>query len=346
MKKLSLVLFILAVARLIASRYPVGMFDEPGLGTYRSDELIFLKTYYLVEKGWNYYPAFSWAIEGDVRRIVLTSDIFQWRLPTLFYLWKVLANNGWQILWLFWVLALSSMAAIFLLMKKLANARVGVVVILLLIPYFADAFQYQSSFLFTEWWGWFPFMVALAALAYDKKLMAYSLFLMAVTIRELFIIPIICFFLIALLQKKNWLGFVTVMLLFGVFIWLHRVTVVHYMQGVEVTQATLWTRLHGFDKKSLMPMVAFMMRRYPLIQYKSNWLLLGLAGLSLRKINSKTEYLFAAGWSLFLVLPFISTSAYNDYWGILFMPTLLITIPLLGLPTLQKMLRRLSSGRW
>src|SRR3989338_7945708 len=106
-------ILILISAWVIASRYPVGMFEEPRLGTYRSDEMIFLKTYYLVEKGWNYYPAFSWAIEGDVRKIVLTSDIFQWRLPTLFYLWKVLANNGWQILWLFWVLALSSMSAIF-----------------------------------------------------------------------------------------------------------------------------------------------------------------------------------------------------------------------------------------
>ncbi len=318
-----------------ALKYSKGNFDEPGLGTYRSDEMIFLKTYYLVEKGWNYYPAFSWAIEGDVRRIVLTSDVFQWRMPTLFYLWRVLANDGWQVSFIFWICVMTTLTTIFLMVRKLAGWLAACMAVLLLVPYFMDAFTYQTSFLFTEWWSWFFLIWGLAAFTHQKRLMAYGLWLMAVIIRELLVIPLLVFFVVSLIQKRYRLGFLITLLFFGLFMWLHRGTVIHYMQGVELSRASLLTRFHGFDKQSFMPMLAFSMRKYPLIQYKSNWLLLVLAALSFgkflwrRKFDSKLTYLYVAGWSLFFTLPFISTNSYNDYWGILFMPILIATIPFL-----------------
>lgn len=328
-------LSIILAAYLVASRYPNGLFDEPRVGTYRSDEMIFLKTYYLMEKGWNYYPAFSWAIAGDVRGIVLTSDLFQWRFPTIFYLWNVLANTGWQILFLFWVCVLTTFTAAFLVVRKFTRLLPALVVVLLLVPYFIDVFHYQTSFLFTEWWGWFFLMWGLAAYIYDKRIMAWSFWLMAIITRELLIIPVVCFLLLGLWQRRDRILFLSLLVIFGAFVTLHRNMVVHFMQGAETSAVNPLTRFHIFDKQSFMPMIAFSMRRYPLIQYKSNWVLVGLAGLSLlhaiwkRLFCSKVIYVYVAAWSLLFLLPFISTSIYNDYWGILFVPTVLITIPLL-----------------
>ena len=65
----------------------------PAPKTYRSDEFIFLRTFYLVKDNLNYYSAFLDATKNDSRGGYLTKDVMMWRLPTVFYFWKFILKG-------------------------------------------------------------------------------------------------------------------------------------------------------------------------------------------------------------------------------------------------------------
>lgn len=310
---------------------------EPEMGTYRSDEFIFLKTFYLLEKGHGYYSSFREAVEGDARGIVLTNDAFAWRLPTVFYFWQLTAKDGIAILRNFWILVTLSLVAVYFLLRKFTNKKIAILGSIILIPYFVDTVYYKTSYLFTEWWAWFFMIFGLCFFVYDKKKLAFPLFILAVFSRELMMIPFLIFLIYSLFLRKNRLFFASVVVAFIALFLIHQTAVSSQFGKTEyvtnLSSAVL--RLHNFDRLSFLEMISFSMRQYPLVAYKSHYLLVlfGMISLGLnlvrRSKNKEIFLIFLAAWSLFLILPFITTSQYNDYWGILFMPTLLLSIPFL-----------------
>lgn len=306
---------------------------EPIAGTYRSDELIFLKTFYLVKSGQGYYQSFAQGVAGDTGGIVLTSDTFQWRLPTIFYLWKFTAIDGYFIFVNFWFLTLVSLICIYLILKKFIGSRFAFLGPILVIPYFLDTLFYKTSLLFTEWWAWFFLIFGLAFFLYQKKKAAFIFLLLAGVTRELMIIPLVLFFAYSLFLKKDRKFFLAIILLTILFFGFHAFNVNRQENIIPASGRSLFGRLHSFDKQSFLTMISFSMRKYPLVNFKSHYLIVLLAGVSLavnlaRKQTREVLYIFIAGFSFLLLLPFVTTSAYNDYWGALFMPTLILTIPL------------------
>ena len=99
--------------------------------------------------------------------------------------------------------------------------------------------------------------------------------------------------------------------------------------------SSIASKIHNFDKFAFLRTISFSMRKYPLVNVKSHYWLMLAAFISLLSnlINKRRKievwYIFIVGWSLTLVLPFIISGSHTDYWGILFVPTLLITIPLM-----------------
>lgn len=312
---------------------------EPKLGSYRSDEMIFLKTFYLMEEGEEYYKAFEIANEGDMRGKVMTNDVFTWRLPALFYFWKFTASTGKQILANFWILVFLSLISSYFLLRKFLNPWLALAGPILLMPYFADAFVYKTSFLFTEWWAWFFGIFGLTFFVYQKKLPAWIFFLLAVFTRELMIIPIIGFLLISFLFKKNRIFFLSIVFCFFILLFFHQRAVCAILElSVANNFSNLaFGRIHNFNKPVFFKMISFSFRQFPLVKYKSHFLIFATAFFSLvlnlyKNYNSKNitiYYFLIYGWSLVSILPFISSSRYNDYWGILFMPTLILMIPLI-----------------
>ena len=325
---------------ILFSRLNRDMFlTEPKLGSYRSDEMIFLKTFYLMEENENYYKAFKTANEGDMRGKKMTNDVFTWRLPSVFYFWKFTAESGKQILANFWILVFLSLISSYFLLRKFLNPWLALAGPILLLPYFADAFVYKTSFLFTEWWAWFFGLFGLTFFVYQKKLPAWIFLLLAVFTRELMMMPIISFLLISLLFKKNRIFFLSIIFCFFVLLFFHQKTVYEVLElsGGNNFSNLAFGRIHNFNKPVFFKMISFSLRQFPLVKYKSHLLIFAAAFFSLilnlyknYKIKNIAIYYFLIyGWSLAVILPFISSSQYNDYWGILFMPTLILTIPLI-----------------
>jgi len=333
-----LICFIILASFLkIIDYFPLPELTEPANKNYRSDEMIFLKTFYLMKKNKSYYEAFKQANEEDLRGKSMGKDVFTWRWPTIFYLWKFTANNGQHILRNFYLLALFSLIAVFLILRKFVNFKLAILGVFLLIPYFADTFIYQTSFLFTEWWAWFFFIIGLAFWLYQKIIPTWIFFFLAVATRELMIIPILFFLIYSFYLKIHRFFFFSIIFLFIFFLLFHQSEIYLPLANAEDNFNILaaLSRFHLPNKLTTQRILAFSMRQYPLIKYKSHYFIifLGILSLIINLIKKKKAkdiyYIFLAGWSLFLILPFITSSQHNDYWGILFMPTLILTVPLI-----------------
>lgn len=326
---LIIILYSVSLSILLFKNYQSLNLSEPQFGTYRSDEMIFLKTYYLVKSGHNYYDSFPKAAANDYANIKLDPDIFTWRLPTVFYFWQ-LAQNGYQILTLYWTLTILFFISIYLIIKKLYNSNTGLLAVVLVLPYFAGNLSYKTSFLFVEWWALFFFTFGLTFFFYKKLPVAWVLLLLALATRELMTIPIFSLLILSVLLKKNRIFFIALILFSLIIFAIHSHVVLSRFLDVQQT-STIFSRLHAPDKQSFLTMISFSMQNYPLTKYRVNLLLIVLAFVSLviniKKKGDKGIYYFLAPWSIFLTFPFITSSFYNDYWGILFMPLLISTIP-------------------
>ena len=333
-----LILFVVVFYSLKLNNFLNFDLDEPKLGTYRNDEMIFLKTFYLIKKGENYYQAFREANEADARIKKMTPDVFTWRLPTIFYIWNLTANDGFQIFRNFWILTAIFLICIYLILVRFIKPCLAILGPILLVPYFLDTISYKTSFLFTEWWSLFFFFFGLTFFLYKKTFSAGLLFLLAAITRELIFIPLFSFFIFSLFLKKNRLFFSIIIMFTLLFFIFHQQMV--FLQFKEFTSQTVnlfeVSRIHGFWKLGFQKMTAFSMRSYPLIKFKSHYWLIFLAFLSFlvnirKNKDPKIWYLFLIGWVNMLIFPFITSSQYNDYWGILFMPALIMSIPFIFL---------------
>lgn len=335
-------IYVVFSSLLIAKYVPLGIKTIPTPGSYRSDEFIFLRTYYGLKEGKGYYAAFREAVEGDARGIRLVKDVFTWRMPTIFYLWFIFAPSATMIPFLFVILSSIALVAIERIAAKFISSPLSVVSALILLPYFWDSFYYGTSFLFTEWWGMLFFILGLAFLFYEKSLWSWIFMLLAVTTRELFLFPLLLFQLISLLLKKNRLFFLSIIFSFFLAYFFHSLAV--SWQPVPDYRSTLVSRLHQFDSHLSRTMIAFSMRQYPLLRLQLPLFMVvtTLAGLIVgilrhgkHPLGQRYLYVFAS-ISLIAIAPFIADT-YNDYWGIMFMPLILTLFPifLLKLPLVR-----------
>lgn len=307
---------------------------EPKFQTYHSDEIAFLKTYYLIRSGHNYYDSFKMGMEGGFANIKLAPDVFTWRLPTAFYIWSLTTTNGYQILAQYWVLAILFLVSVFLIIKKIAGKNVGLLSTLLIVPYFAGNLSYKTAFLFTEWWALFFLTFGITLFLYRKFKAAWILLLLSVVTRELVIVPLAVFLLLSILSKKNRIFFASIIIVSLIFFYFHSHVVLSMFPNQSLSSTPFFSHLHMPDKQSSLTMISFSMQNYPLAKYRINLVIIALAAISLlvnakRRNNFESLYLFAVPWSFLVIFPFITTSQYNDYWGILFMPLLISTIPLM-----------------
>lgn len=337
--------FVVSMGLLLVTSYIVGVFvsntlydidlHEPKTGQHSSDEKIYLKTFYLVEQGTSYYSALDQANKSDIAGRQLSNDTFKWRMPTIFYLWTLTSRDGYGILRLFWMFVVLTLCSIYLILRKFLGFRLAILGPLLLLPYLADAVSYSTSFLLSEWWGWFFMTIAMCLFMYDKRAIAWPLFLLAGLSRELMLIPIICLVLVDYVLQKNWKYFGSIAVGIISALLLHHYSVGNYLQTEGGFRLSLITsRFHRFDLESFHATSSFLMRKYPFVNYRMPLVFSGLAVLALVKnLVVKTDrhvfYFLTSVWSLMICIPFIITGSHTDYWGILFMPWLISSIPLI-----------------
>jgi hypothetical protein len=302
-------------------------FAEPKVIT--NDEILYLQVFHLVKKGENYYKALPEAFQNDARKSKLVKDPFMWRPPTAYYFWTIFASNGKQIAILFWILAWASFVSIYFILKKIVPWQVSLFGPILTSLYFQDVFHYSTSFLFHEWWGWFFLIFALLFFTYKKLPFAIIFFTLSVLTRELFIISILTLFIYSLYLKKNRLIFIIPIAIFIIFFLFHLSNV----NNSYLPASPVFSHALKFNKISLLNMFAFSMREFPLINLRVNLFFIIISFVTtffciFKKQNEKINYLLLSFWGLILLLPFAAQN-YNDYWGIIFMPTLLAFSPII-----------------
>ncbi len=336
--KLNFIVIVLVVFYLVffffyslKAHFELSQFTEPVDKTYKSDELSFLKTFYLMEKGFNYYQAFYTSRLNMVEQDKLGQDLFTWRMPTIFYFWSLMANNGEQIFLLFTYLCLLFILFTFIFISRIFNGKTAAASIGFLIPYLNDTFRYKTAFLFTEWWGFFFFFFGLVLLEYKRKIRAVIFLSLAALTRELFFIPLFFLLVFNIFLKKDFKIFLSAVLIsvFGYIV--HFYFVSQMFSGEQ--NFSLLNRWHFYELDNLRTQISFSMRDYVYSGLKTHYLFVffGLISLIANAVIFKKTvviYILVTVASLLLILPMISIKE-NDYWGITYMPLILISIPLL-----------------
>lgn len=196
---------------------------EPADKSYIADELDYLKTFYLLKKGSGYYQARYEAqknIAGKEEERVWTKDIWGWRLPFVFYFWKLFAKNGLGIFNLFIILSACFFLSSYLIVKKFVKNNFALLSTVILLPYFLNAIK-STSFLFIAWWGMFFFAFGLMFFYYNHLFLSSFFFILAVISREHFIIPLASMFVLSVIFKKSKLVFLIPIIAFFLMILLH-----------------------------------------------------------------------------------------------------------------------------
>lgn len=331
-----LLIFTLS-ATLSSGETPISELKEPLDEKYSIDVKDNLKTYYLMENGMGYYTAYANAIINDSR--FDKPHTYHWRFPTTFYFWTTLANNANQIRTLYLTFSMFSLVSAYFLLKKFVGPTLALLSPYLLMPYFYSGF-FGNSFLFTEWWGLFPFLFGLTLLFYRKLAFATILFLISIFFREHFIVPVSLILFLRFLKTKNPYHLLFIYAATITFFVLH----VKNLSGIieKATQSTLPT-IHEFDINLLLSTLRFSTDlyglNYLLISFTTTVLsLFGLVFYKNRQRQSDNEqlanYALISVFVLFILTPLIGTRslegpAYSYYWGITFVPFAILFSPII-----------------
>ncbi len=300
------------------------------LYTYNNDPGAFLKVYQLLNSNVYYYEAIKIAHIGRFAQRTAPTDIWGIRLPTIFFIWSVLPGNGLSIYFLFLFLASSVLFVSYKIGERYLGPGVGILSAYLLFPYLHFAGRDQMM-LETEWWAVLVFILALFFLIRKKLFWATVLFSLTVMIRELYLMPLLLFLAYYLFKDRKILFvFLVPIASFVVLFLFHLIFASQYIDswgtlfaprvvplGWFLTRQTLAFASWEYLFFGLRPFLVFLVMAF-----------LGCLGVW-QKMKREEGLLLLIS---FLVFPVaflkIGTVPFNDYWGIMYMPQVLIFAPI------------------
>ena len=300
--------------------------------TYNNDPSVFLRTYQLMEHDIGYYESFKTAMLGRFDNQIFPQDIWGWRLPTLFLIWKLIPGKyGLSIYILFVTLASLILLTAFNIGKKYLGFPLGLLSSYLIFPYLHYGARDQM-FLETEWWSVFLFIFGLYFLLENKNIWAMLFFTLTVLIRELYVLPLGLMMVYSLFRERKLLPiFVIPLFSFSILFIYHAYRVNYYIPSRE-TIIALRTVSDGllFVQQTL----SFASWEYLLFDVRPFSVLLLTATIGCLFLI-KTKYKLDGKILLIAYLPFpiaflrFGTLPYNDYWGILYVPLTIISAPMI-----------------
>jgi len=303
---------------------------EPAPKSYFNDYLGFLRNFYLVERGYGYYEGLVITHSEDGRSSTIPQKVWNWRLPTYAYLWKILPGTGGLSVYVFF-LALPSVALYFTyrIGRVFLNPNQAVLVPYVLLPYFHYAAR-DLSFLEMEWWA-LPFLI-LAVFAIFKKRLNLLIITaaLAMLLRETFLIPMLIWSALMVISKNYKMART---LTFAVAIFLIALAL-HYFKVTQYISRSWDALIFGsklFDLNAFQQTLSYGSIDYLFFRFRPFLVSLVFAVLLL----ATSFYRRRVNWNLLLVpltalsmtiftLKFASIDA--DYWGVTYVSLLLISI--------------------
>jgi hypothetical protein len=314
--------------------------EESAKETYAFDGAIYLKTYYHMTRGMTYYEAMSLAFQQDQRFKTNPGEVLGYRLPTLFYLWKLLLPRG--ALWLnYGLIALTIFVIVsaFFIASRFLKPPLALVSPIFISTYFVNAGT-THWFSFAEFWGVAFCIIGINVyfLSSHKNLsrmetplvaLSMCLVLFAALIREqLVMIPFIMMISELFGDKKS-----------RALLWLIPIIVfvaalfIHYYQvkplvGKTTVNVSIWFSLKP-KFRYLLEIMRFnceLFLYYPYISFFA----VGAAIIgSLKTLSTKNKVMLSSLVVLpLIVFTFISS---GKYWGALVMPFAFLLAPFIML---------------
>lgn len=297
---------------------------------YNNDPGVLLATYKSVENGRDYYESYKQAQLGRFSQSIIPGDIWGWRLPTIFYIWKIMPGGTLSIYVLYLILAATVLYVAFLINRMFLPENLALLSPYLIFPYLHFAARDQML-LETEWWATFLFVISIYLLI-KKKLFVATVFLsLTLMVRELFILPVGLMLVFSIFKNKRLAPVFLIplcgfLILFVYHIW--RVS-----RYIDATGTLFTARLISNGVFFVQQTFAFASWEYLLYQIRPLALLAILAIVGTLNLIRTKKYFEGIILSLAL-LPFpisflrFGTVPYNDYWGIVYVPLAIILSPL------------------
>jgi hypothetical protein len=310
---------------------------EPEDEKYRFDGFVYSKVFFLMEKGLPFYKALPEALKRDARFDSLPTALFNYRLPTIFYIWKLfLPNNGLSIVYLFIILSCGVLVGAYFICAKFIKSYLA-----LLSPIFLFNYLLHGStsfwFSFAEYWGMFFAVFGLTFFVQQKRFKKYGKYIplvftfLASIIREHFVYLTFAGFISSLfLHKKNKkfaILWVLSALGFLLFMFFHYLNLQPYLTQKFNIQGWLFKGGLHFLSWTM----NFGLFYYPYIKFLPIVFIIS-ALLGCLFINNKPAKFF-----LFLVvfLPILGfcyllgPPGKGEYWGVIYMPFCITLSPLI-----------------
>jgi hypothetical protein len=323
---------------------------EPAAGSYAFDATVYLKTYYNMLRGDDYYAALVSAAAGDTRVMADAKTGIRdgksyggwlWgpaamRRPTIFYAWRYLAPGGGAgIIYLAVVLGAITLAVVWWGLTPYLSYRAAFVPILVM-PYVLFMTLSMNP-LFPDFWAALLASCALALIMRRRWIAAAATFLAAAAIRET-LGPALAVISAALLivwlrngRGREWLGRAA-FFAGGTALWLGferfhealgaRFMAVPYPSALQVLLSTMQTRT--FDMKVV---GATQYLVFPYGFYKVPGLatfLLAPLGFWALLASRKDVRLVVVGYTLFWIAFVFIVGATSSYWGqVIMLPSLI-----------------------
>lgn len=297
---------------------------------YNNDPGVFLATYKSIESGYDYYESFKSAMLGRFAEQIILKDIWGWRLPTIFYIWKILPGGAISIYFLYLLLAAITLYIAFRINRVFLPENFAI-----LSPYLIFAYLHfgarDQMFLVTEWWSMAIFIFSLYFLITKRLFLTTIFFSLTLLIREVYLLPIFLMLIYAFCKQKKLIPvFLIPILAFILFFLYHTYRVNYY---IDAWQTLFAARTVNNGVFFLQQTLAFASWEYKLNFYRP-FALLSLAAtvgcLYIFKFQKKQEAIFL----LLAFLPFpiaflkFGTIPFNDYWGIIYSPIAILLSPL------------------
>lgn len=291
----------------------------PLFSGYTTDMRGFLKTYQLMKSGENFYSAFVSGMAG-LRDGVFRPDINAWRQPLIFYLWKILPGNGSSIYYAWEIVIIFDLLAAYGIARKFLPERLTILSPFILFPYFHFSLV-DFTLLQPEWWAMSFLLFGVTSIVYRRHFLASIFLALSLATREPFIIPVLG---ILFVNRKNIRQMAIPLLVFGgYYFFFHLPNVFKY--PTEIVRSNR----HG-GVYVLHSLFAYGSWSYLLGVFRP-FLILLILGFRRRNFLFMTTYL------PFLIFAAILAASggideTRDYWGIYFVPFLLVSAPILILP--------------
>lgn len=301
------------------------------IGTYNNDPGILFKTYLLMEQDTDYYDAFKTAQLGRFGLQTVSGDIWGWRMPTIFYIWKLVpGNGGLSIYFLYLVLASILLFAAFKIGQRYLDFPISILPSYLIFPYLHFGARDQM-FLETEWWSMFLFIAGLYFLISRKLFIATVFLSLTVLVREVYILPIGLLLSFAIFKNKRLAPvFLIAIGAFLIFFLYHVYRVNFYIDawGTLFSPRTIENGLF-FVQQTL----AFASWEYLFFNLRPFTFFLAAAIAGCWFLIKKGREEEGIIW-LLAFLPFpvsflrFGSVPYNDYWGLIYVPLAIILAPI------------------